>query len=159
MRDCMIASDLLITKAGPGTIAEALICGLPLVLSDFLPGQEYGNVTYVEQHHVGVFPGNGNADAVADAAAALLADPAELRARSARARGMATPHATADIARDLAARFLPAEKEAGRKNGARGLEAPGSPSSVVRRGSGANIPKYGLVMSRLRAVLTGREAA
>ena len=35
----MAASDLLVTKAGPGTIAEAMIQGLPCVLSSFLPGQ------------------------------------------------------------------------------------------------------------------------
>jgi 1,2-diacylglycerol 3-beta-galactosyltransferase len=35
----MAASDLLVTKAGPGTIAEAMIRGLPMVLSSFLPGQ------------------------------------------------------------------------------------------------------------------------
>lgn len=37
----MGASDCLVTKAGPGTIAEAMIRGLPLVLSSFLPGQVY----------------------------------------------------------------------------------------------------------------------
>jgi UDP-N-acetylglucosamine:LPS N-acetylglucosamine transferase len=26
-------------KAGPGTIAEALIRGLPIILNDFIPGQ------------------------------------------------------------------------------------------------------------------------
>lgn len=35
----MGAADLLVTKAGPGTIAEAMARGLPLVLSTFLPGQ------------------------------------------------------------------------------------------------------------------------
>jgi 1,2-diacylglycerol 3-beta-galactosyltransferase len=35
----MAASDCLVTKAGPGTIAEAMIRGLPVVLSSFLPGQ------------------------------------------------------------------------------------------------------------------------
>jgi len=35
----MAASDLLVTKAGPGTIAEAMTRGLPMVLSSFLPGQ------------------------------------------------------------------------------------------------------------------------
>ena len=43
----MAASNLLVTKAGPGTIAEAMILGLPLVLSTFLPGQESGNVPFV----------------------------------------------------------------------------------------------------------------
>jgi 1,2-diacylglycerol 3-beta-galactosyltransferase len=37
----MTSSDLLITKAGPGTIAESMIRGLPLVISSYLPGQVY----------------------------------------------------------------------------------------------------------------------
>lgn len=28
-------------QAGPGTIAEALIRGLPIILNDFIPGQVY----------------------------------------------------------------------------------------------------------------------
>ncbi|RYH12825.1 hypothetical protein EON65_37230, partial [archaeon] len=35
----MAASDCLITKAGPGTIAESMIRGLPLIISSYLPGQ------------------------------------------------------------------------------------------------------------------------
>jgi 1,2-diacylglycerol 3-beta-galactosyltransferase len=35
----MGASDCLVTKAGPGTIAEAMTRGLPMVISSFLPGQ------------------------------------------------------------------------------------------------------------------------
>lgn len=35
----MTASDCLITKAGPGTIAESMIRGLPMVISSYLPGQ------------------------------------------------------------------------------------------------------------------------
>ena len=37
--DFMSASDCLVTKAGPGTIAESMIRGVPLVLSSYLPGQ------------------------------------------------------------------------------------------------------------------------
>jgi 1,2-diacylglycerol 3-beta-galactosyltransferase len=47
MDDWMVAADLMVTKAGPGTIAEAAIVGLPCMLSGFLPGQEEGNVPYV----------------------------------------------------------------------------------------------------------------
>lgn len=36
MDEWMKASDALVTKAGPGTIAEASICGLPCMLFSFL---------------------------------------------------------------------------------------------------------------------------
>lgn len=39
MAEWMTACDAIITKAGPGTIAEALICGLPLILNGFIPCQ------------------------------------------------------------------------------------------------------------------------
>lgn len=53
--DMMRAADVLITKAGPGTIAEGLIAGLPIILYTKLPGQEDGNVTFVESEGVGVW--------------------------------------------------------------------------------------------------------
>jgi len=33
MNEFMSACDCIITKAGPGTIAEALICGTPILLN------------------------------------------------------------------------------------------------------------------------------
>lgn len=54
MPDLMRASDLLVTKAGPGTISEALVCGLPMVITSALPGQEEGNVGYVVDHGAGL---------------------------------------------------------------------------------------------------------
>ena len=54
----MSASDCLVTKAGPGTIAEAMIRGVPVILSSFLPGQEEGNVPYVVDGNFGVYTGN-----------------------------------------------------------------------------------------------------
>lgn len=55
MPEWMAAADVLITKAGPGTIAEAFIAGLPLVLNGLVPGQEEGNVTYVVDNGAGVW--------------------------------------------------------------------------------------------------------
>jgi 1,2-diacylglycerol 3-beta-galactosyltransferase len=55
MPEFMHASDAIVTKAGPGTIAEALAAGLPIILYAKLPGQEDGNVTYVENRGVGVW--------------------------------------------------------------------------------------------------------
>uniref|UniRef100_A0A803P0X1 Replication protein A subunit n=1 Tax=Cannabis sativa TaxID=3483 RepID=A0A803P0X1_CANSA len=39
MEKCMGACDCIITKAGPGTIAEALIRGLPIILNGYIPRQ------------------------------------------------------------------------------------------------------------------------
>jgi 1,2-diacylglycerol 3-beta-galactosyltransferase len=47
MADLMHAADLLITKAGPSTISEALSCGLPMLISGALRGQEEGNAEWV----------------------------------------------------------------------------------------------------------------
>ena len=41
------AADCLMSKAGGLIVTEALACGLPLLLIDFIPGQEVGNVEYV----------------------------------------------------------------------------------------------------------------
>mmetsp|Transcript_42087 Transcript_42087/g.116273 ORF Transcript_42087/g.116273 Transcript_42087/m.116273 type:complete len:496 (+) Transcript_42087:63-1550(+) len=49
----MRAADVLVTKAGPSTIAEALAVTLPVLLFGFLPGQERGNVAYVQRAGVG----------------------------------------------------------------------------------------------------------
>merc|ERR1719506_1021135 len=45
--ELMSASSVLVTKAGPGTIAEAAALSLPTMLTTFLPGQEAGNVDVV----------------------------------------------------------------------------------------------------------------
>jgi 1,2-diacylglycerol 3-beta-galactosyltransferase len=54
MPELMHASDVIVTKAGPGTICEALSCELPIILSGYVPGQEEGNVTFVTENDVGV---------------------------------------------------------------------------------------------------------
>ena len=58
MPDFMRASDFIVTKAGPGTIAEALNAELPIILYSKLPGQEDGNVTFVEEEGAGVWAPN-----------------------------------------------------------------------------------------------------
>jgi 1,2-diacylglycerol 3-beta-galactosyltransferase len=53
--DFMRAADVLVTKAGPGTIAEAMAAHLPLILYARLPGQEDGNVAFVRYTNTGVW--------------------------------------------------------------------------------------------------------
>ncbi len=55
MPDFMRAADFIVTKAGPGTIAEALNAQLPIILYSKLPGQEDGNVTFVQEEGAGVW--------------------------------------------------------------------------------------------------------
>ena len=97
MPDWMLASDVLITKAGPGTIMEGLACGLPVLLTGFLPGQEEGNVTFVEQSGVGVMR-QEPADLAATLGEWLAPDNDALARYAARAREMARPAAALDIA-------------------------------------------------------------
>jgi 1,2-diacylglycerol 3-beta-galactosyltransferase len=52
--ELMRAADLLVTKAGPGAIAEASIAEVPVVVYDFVPGQERGNLDYVRTNGIGV---------------------------------------------------------------------------------------------------------
>ncbi|MBV8424196.1 MAG: hypothetical protein JO349_03330 [Candidatus Eremiobacteraeota bacterium] len=52
--ELMRASDLLVTKAGPGAIAEASVSELPVVIYDYIPGQERGNVQYVRSNGIGL---------------------------------------------------------------------------------------------------------
>ncbi len=100
MPDWMRAADLIITKAGPGTIMEALACGLPILLSGFLPGQENGNVTFVEQGGVGAL--RKNPDDIARLVGEWLTPGNDTLARfAARARELARPHAALDIAHAL----------------------------------------------------------
>ncbi|KAM5564640.1 monogalactosyldiacylglycerol synthase, chloroplastic [Rosa sericea] len=55
MEEGMGACDCIITKAGPGTIAEAMIRGLPIILNDYIAGQEVGNVPYVVENGCGKY--------------------------------------------------------------------------------------------------------
>jgi len=55
MADWLRCADIVVGKAGPGTIAEATCCGAPLVLTSFVPGQEAGNAEYVTGAGAGVY--------------------------------------------------------------------------------------------------------
>lgn len=55
MPDLMRAADVLVTKAGPGTIAEGLNANLPIIMYSKIAGQEDGNVTFVESEGAGVW--------------------------------------------------------------------------------------------------------
>jgi 1,2-diacylglycerol 3-beta-galactosyltransferase len=55
MRSWLRAADVVVTKAGPATIAEAACCGTAMVLTCYLPGQERNNVGFVTGAGAGVY--------------------------------------------------------------------------------------------------------
>jgi 1,2-diacylglycerol 3-beta-galactosyltransferase len=97
----MAAADVLLTKAGPATICEACIAGLPMILYDAIPGQETGNVEHVVRNHAGVYAPSPQKSA--EMLRAWLTDggEAELRQRAENARAIARPDAVWDIADEI----------------------------------------------------------
>ena len=93
MSDYMAASDCIVTKAGPGTIAEACCAGLPIMLSGFLPGQESGNVGFVVDGGFGDYSAEPTTIAETVRAAPRAPRPAP------RASPRPAPHAVAALTR------------------------------------------------------------
>lgn len=63
--ELMRASNLLVTKAGPGTLAEANAAQLPVIVYDYVPGQERGNVDFVRSNGIGEVAIGGSSEVVA----------------------------------------------------------------------------------------------
>lgn len=106
MPELMRACDVVVTKAGPGAIAEALATGLPLVITGFLPGQETPNVDFVVESGFGAFAPKESD--LFDEIRVLAEGGPTWREMSRRAEEMAHPYASSDIAREcllLAARY------------------------------------------------------
>ncbi len=99
MPELMRAADVIVTKAGPGTIAEALNANLPIILYSKIPGQEDGNVTFVESEGAGVWA--PKPQMVVRTLTRWLSRPAERESFIANARRIARPHAARDIARTI----------------------------------------------------------
>lgn len=100
MPDWLRCADLVVSKAGPGMIAEAACCGVPLVLTSHLPGQEEGNTEFVVAAGAGVHVPKPRQ--LAGEVARLRADPAALAAMRSAAARLGRPGAAADIADLLA---------------------------------------------------------
>jgi 1,2-diacylglycerol 3-beta-galactosyltransferase len=110
--DMMRAASVLVTKAGPGTIAEACASGCPMILYGAIPGQETGNVDIVTAGRAGVWAPSPLAVTAALHAWLVGRDaPAALRRAAAAALRLARPDAAAEIA-ELAMRLADATPRA-----------------------------------------------
>ncbi|MBA0703544.1 hypothetical protein Golax_015860 [Gossypium laxum] len=100
MEECMGSCDCIITKAGPGTIAEAMIRGLPIVLNGFIAGQEVGNVPFVVENGCGKF--SKSPKEIANIISQWFGPKAdELKSMSENALRLARPDAVFKIVHDL----------------------------------------------------------
>jgi 1,2-diacylglycerol 3-beta-galactosyltransferase len=96
MADWLRCADIVVGKAGPGTIAEATCCGAPLVLTSFVPGQEKGNAQFVTGAGAGVYAPRPHE--LAAKVGRLRRDPGALAAMRDASVQVSRPRAAADIA-------------------------------------------------------------
>ena len=101
--ELMSAADVLVTKAGGLTLAEAFCRGVPIVVHDVLAGQEAGNLEYVLQRQAVEYA--PNAPELTRLIAELYDDPARRSDLAERGARLARPAAARQIARDLLARL------------------------------------------------------
>lgn len=99
MAKYMVAADVLVSKAGPGTIAEAAAVGLPVMVTSHLPGQEAGNVDIVLNGGFGDYC--EDPETIGLEVACWLQDAQLLEVMSQKAKQVGHPHAAEEIARDI----------------------------------------------------------
>lgn len=99
MPDWMAAASVLIAKSGSNTIAEALVRGLPIILFEFVPGQEEGNPQFVVDAGAGAYcPRPAQ---VVRTLRDWLNDPARLEQLAVNARAASRPNAAFSVARTI----------------------------------------------------------
>jgi 1,2-diacylglycerol 3-beta-galactosyltransferase len=97
--DYLTVADLLISKAGPGTLNEACITGTPVIIYGNVMGQESGNVDYIVSGGGGVYEPRPRK--VATLVTEWLAAPHLLEQMAANVRQLAHPNAVPTVVQTL----------------------------------------------------------
>jgi processive 1,2-diacylglycerol beta-glucosyltransferase len=98
----MAVADLLITKPGGLTTAEALSAGLPMIVTHPIPGPEERHIRYLAQQGVAVQA--KTLDEIPQLVARMLSEPENLAEMRRRQKDMSRPdaaHAIAQVGRAL----------------------------------------------------------
>ena len=135
MAEWLRCADVVVTKAGPGTIAEAACCGTPLIITSRLPGQEDGNAEFVVGAGAGRYAPRP-ADVVREVRR-LRRDPGALDAMRAASARLGRPDAAASVAALLAGLAQPVPGQAVPGQAAPGQAAPGQAGQGGQGGQGA----------------------
>ena len=101
MAEYMVVADVLVSKVGPGTIAEAASLSLPVMLTSFLPGQEEGNVDFVVDGGFGAFIEDRNPQGIAKEVGKRLLDDEKSLELSIAAKKCGAPNAARDIVKSI----------------------------------------------------------
>merc|ERR1712113_419755 len=95
----MVAADVLVSKAGPGTIAEAAAVDLPVMVTSYLPGQEAGNVDIVLDGEFGDFCTDPSE--ISNILSCWLKDDSLLEMMSRKSAKVGQPDAASNIVEDI----------------------------------------------------------
>ena len=102
----MLGASILITKAGPGTLAEAAATGTPTICTSFLPGQEAGNVDLVVDGGWGCFCSEDDPANIKSTVKTWLTQPQSFfEEMSEKAKADGNPQATLQIVEDIGSRI------------------------------------------------------
>jgi UDP-N-acetylglucosamine:LPS N-acetylglucosamine transferase len=101
MAEYMVAADILVSKAGPGTISEAAALSLPVMLTSFLPGQEEGNIDFVLKGGFGAYVNDRDPVGIAEQCVSWLQDDVKMAELSQNAKSKGAPYAARDIAKAI----------------------------------------------------------
>lgn len=98
--EMMHASNILVSKAGGLIIAESLACSLPIIMIDFIAGQETGNISFILEKDAGALAETPQ-ELLSILASWLKENQRELRAVSSRAGSIGKPDAASRIAETI----------------------------------------------------------
>lgn len=104
VHELMDASDLLISKSGGLTSAEAMAKRLPMIIVDPIPGQEMRNANMIVEHGAGVLAHDYHN--LTFKLRQITQDPRLLASMREQTSTLSRPRAAEDIINDVARRFL-----------------------------------------------------
>lgn len=96
MFELMNVADIVVSKGGPATIMEALILKKPLIISQYIYGQEKGNVEFVKRERLGYYIESSRR--IVEHIRRFVSDPSTYDACQSRIAALALRNGTAEIA-------------------------------------------------------------
>jgi processive 1,2-diacylglycerol beta-glucosyltransferase len=113
MHEYLKMAGLFIGKPGGLATSECMVCGVPMVIWDPIPGQELYNTYHVLEHGAGVMP--NNALTIGFKVDEILSDPERRRSMSDAARSLSFPDAAKTVVDAMLANESDAPVKAFRK--------------------------------------------